>query len=247
MSALFCRLQRRPATVPSSLAQLRNNRSRVRCFSDAGNADQRSSSKRTILWAVVGANVAVFASWSYAQARSDYGLQRTLCRHFLFSKQAIQEGRYWTAVTAAFSQRNPKHILFNMVTLWSFSSVLVASPLVSVGGYSALILGSAVASSAAWLYHSGLRNEPAGHGALGASGIVSGVGAAAAFLQPSARFLLMGVVPAPLWALVGGYALVDSYFLGANDNVGHSSHLGGFLFGAAFYLVGIRTGVRTRL
>lgn len=198
--------------------------------------------KRKILWTVIAANVAVFGSWSYARQKRDLPLLQSLSLNFRLSRQAIREGRYWTIITNTFSHHTLSHILFNMIALYSFSAVLLWQPAVSAMQYLALIVGSGLSGSAAFLEHSWINKD--NHRGLGASGIVSGVGVAAAFLDPRAKFLIWGIVPAPLWMLVSAAALLDILLLGASDKVGHSAHIGGALFGAAYYFVSIRARLR---
>jgi len=76
---------------------------------------------------------------------------------------------------------------------------------------------------------------------LGFSGAVSGVVTAAALLFPTRKMLLMGIIPMPLWVLGLGYIAYDTYSMDAVDStVGHDAHIGGAVFGAAFYMVFLR-------
>jgi membrane associated rhomboid family serine protease len=43
-----------------------------------------------------------------------------------------------------------------------------------------------------------------------------------------------------MFVLTGGYIAADLFYLGKNDLIGHSAHLGGALFGAAYYLALLR-------
>lgn len=72
--------------------------------------------------------------------------------------------------------------------------------------------------------------------ALGFSGAVMGVGSLAACLYPRTTFLIYGIVPVPLWLLMGGYFVYDGYYLNSQaSNVGHGGHIGGVLFGLAYF------------
>lgn len=70
--------------------------------------------------------------------------------------------------------------------------------------------------------------------------MVMGLGTAAALLKPSATMLLFGVVPVPLWLLMGGYFFYDAYYLNRMDRVGHAGHLGGLGFGVLYYMLRLR-------
>lgn len=118
----------------------------------------------------------------------------------------------------------------------------------------ALCLFTGVASSAAWAYHHAfLKPDDRGRArfggrvittkdldsALGASGMVMGVGAVAACLAPTLPVQLMFIpIPMPLILLVASYAAVDSYFVNSTTSrIGHSAHLGGGVAGVAYYLL----------
>ncbi len=206
-----------------------------------------SSSAVSVLWGLVGANTVVFLAWQYADQRHDRKLAAQLSRHFILKTSDPAQGRYWTALTCAFSQVSFPHYLGNMLSLYAFGSVLASRPGIGAAHIATLALGSAVAGSAGWLYHTasrapavkgwGQRQEA---GAMGASGMVMGLGAAAALLSPRSTMLLFGVVPVPLWALIGAYFALDSFYLDRGGRVAHAGHLGGLAFGVAFYLLRLR-------
>ena len=60
------------------------------------------SNPDTVLWGLIGANVAGYLLW-----RSNPAL---MSRHAVVSIPALQQGRYWTLVTAAFSQKDFMHL-----------------------------------------------------------------------------------------------------------------------------------------
>lgn len=130
-----------------------------------------------------------------------------------------------------------------------------------------LAVGSACAGSFAWHYqqaptssfkqqkqnpdiwrHAGLRGS---HDrvititkkmALGASGMVQGIAAAATLLAPVAPIYLMFIpVPIPLFVVTIGYVAYDTYNLDSKTSrIGHSAHLGGFAFGVLYYFLSLR-------
>lgn len=105
----------------------------------------------------------------------------------------------------------------------------------------ALMLGSAVAGSAGFLYQQASKSTNAPTYALGASGMVMGIGMAAAMLRPKTPMAIFGIVPAPLWAILGGYVAIDSFYLDhPQSRIGHAAHLAGAAFGAAYYLLVLR-------
>jgi len=202
-----------------------------------------TSDGSAVLWTIIGANTAVFLAWQVASPQSVIpyvGISKAKIRHFLssnflLSNAHLAAGRYWTLLTSAFSQAQLGHFAANMLSLYAFGSVMAAF-VIGPAHVATLALGSAVAGSAGFLWSSQSGNGVA----LGASGMVMGLGSAAACLAPSAKMLLFGIVPCPLWVLVAGYAFYDSFMLGRPSMVGHAAHLGGLGFGVAYYLLRLR-------
>ena len=104
-----------------------------------------------------------------------------------------------------------------------------------------LLAGSAFSGSAGYIYNESQKKLRRTRSALGASGMVMGLGSAAALLAPSTTMLLFGIVPVPMWALIAGYFAADAYYLDAQDaRVAHAGHLGGLAFGVAYYALRLR-------
>ncbi|SMR60528.1 unnamed protein product [Zymoseptoria tritici ST99CH_1E4] len=211
------------------------------------------SAKRA-MWAVIGVNAAVWGTWVYSISSKDKKLRRTMDENFLLSGTNLKEGRYHTMVTSAFSHIDPFHFIFNMVSLNAFGSVMSFVPGIRGAHILAVVFGSAVAGSAAmyyqksqqtpqrisrggWLNTGSARWTPEWSG-LGASGAVMGMAAAATCLRPFTPMGFMFIpIPIPLWAMMIGYVGMDTFFLHSKSSkVGHAAHLGGFAFGAVYYL-----------
>jgi membrane associated rhomboid family serine protease len=75
----------------------------------------RYQSIRGVMFALLGANAAVFGTWQYAINKKDSKLLRVLNENFLLSEANIKAGRYYTLVTNAFSHIAIGHFAFNMV------------------------------------------------------------------------------------------------------------------------------------
>jgi membrane associated rhomboid family serine protease len=148
----------------------------------------------------------------------------------------------WT-VTSVFAQAGVMHLAGNLLTVYYMGELVARTPGVTPIRLLVLVIGSGLAGSAFWLYQ---QNSKEGRQkylsrALGFSGAVSGVGAVAAIMYPKVTAMIYGIVPMPLWALVGGYLLYDGYFLNSeNTRIAHSGHLGGVAFGAVYYLLRLR-------
>ncbi|KAK5715670.1 hypothetical protein LTR17_016739 [Elasticomyces elasticus] len=213
-------------------------------------------------YTVMALNGAVFIAWQAAQSGNPQ-LLKGLERNFTASSNNWQRGRYWTLLTSAFSHRSVGHISGNLVALRTFGQALSWIPGIGLLHFMSLTLGSAIAGSAAWLWQKRravgtvtqgrmLRNGSTvyslGGGSnvqemmLGASGLVAGAGAAATCLMPFAEMQVAYVpFPVPLWMVTAGYAAWDTYMLRAETSqIAHAAHLGGVLFGVAYYLAFLR-------
>ena len=187
------------------------------------------------IWSLIALNASVFLAWN--ASRSDPQLYIFLRETCLVSVDRIKSHRYYTLLTSTISHQEPVHLLSNMYTLHLFSAILWRCPGLKLGHFVILTLGSGIAGSAAYVIQKlkqGLYQP-----ALGASGMVMGMGAAASLLVPRQPMLFMGIVPMPLGAIVAGYAAFDTYYLTSNSSVAHSGHLGGLIFGSAYYFLSL--------
>ena len=200
---------------------------------------------------IIALNTAVFGTWYYARTTRDGNLLQWLNENFTLSMTNYRAGRYWTLLTSAFSHTDFVHFLFNMFAFRAFGTILSFMPGVGAFHVVSLCLGSAITGSFAFLYQRDLSSPPntkfpgaivGARGvelsALGASGMVMGAGMSATCLMPKAPVSLMFLpVIMPLWVLMGVYVGIDMYFLGdGTSKIGHDAHLGGALYGAAYYL-----------
>ena len=240
---------RRPATV---------NRYQIlkRSFGNHGGWSHQSrfaSSSRMISTLII-INTSVFCTWYYASSTNDKKLVKSLRENATVSWSNIKANRYWTLLTYAFSHQDFSHILFNMLALNTFGSVLCIAGGVGVGAphVAALFIGSAVAGSAAFLYQKKPQIDRhwgpfAQHGlassatCLGASGAVMGFATVATCLAPLLRVSpILIPIGIPMFMVTGGFVALDWFYLNKNDLVGRSAHLGGAVFGAVYYLAFLR-------
>ncbi len=207
----------------------------------------------------IGTTVGIFGTWNYARRGIVYDVTNDITTrmkaigvlprssqlpsptslHDRMSEYLVlnsdQPNNYISWIGSEFSHTNLAHIFFNMYTWSSFAPVLFFLP---TRHYAALILGGAIASSATFLYdHRGTQAR-----GLGSSGIVSALLACVTMFVPTSKASIMGVLPMPLWAITGGYFLLDTYFMqaGTQTGIGHSAHVGGGAFGALYYAVFLR-------
>jgi membrane associated rhomboid family serine protease len=181
-----------------------------------------------VLWALLGLNVAVFVAWT--QVRGTF-LQLLMAEHFVVSVESIARLRVWTLLTAEFSHRDPTHLLFNLIGLWTFGR-RVADAL-GVRGLLLLYVGGAIAASAGHVAFMALTGGSAG--AIGASGAVMALAVAFARLYPQAILQVWFFFPLPAPVAVGGFLLLDVLGLfGGGGGVANAAHLGGAVFGWAY-------------
>ena len=140
----------------------------------------------------------------------------------------------WTILTSVFSHSpvSINHILFNVLALLFFGSTV--ERLIGTRRYTWLFLGAgAVAGIAQVLLMYLVFNESSA--ALGASGALQGIMGTLVVLAPTLTVLVFFVIPAPLWALVILYVLLDVVgFITPNSPVANVAHLAGLAVGLAY-------------
>ncbi|KAI1261757.1 hypothetical protein F5Y18DRAFT_400372 [Xylariaceae sp. FL1019] len=226
----------------------------------------RLRSVRILSWSLIGCNLLVFAKWhlvptkpgsSQMQQRQQAAAhQYHMLENYTISQRNIEQGRYKTLLTSAFSHKDIGHLAVNMFMLHQSCSIaaMVGLGPVRVG---ALALGSALAGSAGSLYDAKAMTKKGGpdtHG-LGASGMVQGMLVGTMMAVPRLPMNLMFIpIPVAYRTLVLGFLGWDMYKLyeqrtsGRHKEnwhgsfVGYAAHLGGAAFGAVFYALSMRRG-----
>ncbi|RLN94605.1 hypothetical protein BBJ28_00006743 [Nothophytophthora sp. Chile5] len=188
-------------------------------------------------------NAVVTMAWMRAQApppvhraqqlRSFRPSMRTMLTHFTTSTEHLREGRYYTLLTAMFSQATLGHLGANMLGLYFFGRQMcdVLGPKKFVGLY----LVSGVLSSAAAVYEQHLSGRLSYN--LGASGAVNGITAMSVLLFPHSTLLIFGIVPMPAWLAGSLFIFKDAYswVTDRRDGIGHVAHLSGAFVGGVYY------------
>src|SRR5262249_7753700 len=148
---------------------------------------------------------------------------------FFFSPSEVSAGRnYPGMVLSHFAHADGGHLLFNMLTLYSFGPVveMVLGPLSML-----LIYVSAGIFSTLFVYY--LHRADPGYRALGASDSVTGIIFAAIVLLPGMRIYFFFVpfpIPAPLFAV--GYIVLSTYFMRrGRGHISHEAHIAGAISG----------------
>ncbi len=183
----------------------------------------------TISLTVVIALVTVLVSW---RGFSD---QRLLGRLILWPPAIQRNHQYDRLLTYGFVHADWMHLLFNMITFWSFGSIVerVFSEWITPLGYVLFYLSAVVVSILpTYLTH----RHDAGYRSLGASGAVSAVLFASILFDPWAKLIIFPIpvpIPAFLFAILYvGYSIWMDHR--GRDNINHSAHLWGAAYGVLF-------------
>ncbi|MCC5857161.1 MAG: rhomboid family intramembrane serine protease [Ectothiorhodospiraceae bacterium] len=161
--------------------------------------------------------------------------QPRLLDALIYWPPAVARGEWWRLLSHGFIHADGTHLLFNMVTLYFFGTVMerVLVPHIGVIGFLLFFLGGVLLAMLPT--HFRHRRDPR-YRSLGASGAVSAVLFAYILLQPwSLLFVFFVPVPAIIFA-----ACYIGYSVWAQrqgtDNINHSAHLWGGAWGVLFML-----------
>ncbi len=166
--------------------------------------------------------------------------QPALMERLLMKPYAVRHGHQWyRLITSGFVHANWPHLIINMLVFYSFGTVVLKyyQLFFPSGTFYFLILylaGIAVSDLPTLLRY---QNNPY-YGSLGASGAVSAVTFAFVLIDPRNTIYLMAIIPMP--AIVWGVAyLAYSHYMSyrGGDNINHSAHFYGAVFGLVFTLL----------
>ncbi|ORY12748.1 hypothetical protein BCR34DRAFT_563306 [Clohesyomyces aquaticus] len=201
----------------------------------------------TIVWAFIGVNTAVHAYSYYVYAAAAQGQHAVVANFFENMTTSLQsvrdEGRWWTIATCCITQVSFIHYLGNMFGFYVMGKFVGWTPGVTPAAFLTLVIGSGLAGTALALVEKSYSDQEDAEKKrfLGFSGVVTGVGTAAACIYPRSKVLIYGIVPVPLWLLTAGFLAYDGYYLNkGNTGVAHAGHLGGFVYGLMFYALRLR-------
>ncbi|WP_018341976.1 rhomboid family intramembrane serine protease [Cytophaga aurantiaca] len=153
-----------------------------------------------------------------------------LMNRFLLTPYWIERKKeYYRFVTSGFIHANYPHLIFNMISLYFFG--YIAEAWLGTGLYIVFYLSAIVVSDIPTY----LKNKHnSNYASLGASGAVSAVIFASIILKPFSTLLIYFI---PMPAIVFGILyLAYSYYMDkkSRDNVNHSAHLYGAIYGLVF-------------
>ncbi|MDN3666862.1 rhomboid family intramembrane serine protease [Algibacter miyuki] len=153
---------------------------------------------------------------------------------YKFNVGGVQRGEKIRFFSAGFLHVDMQHLLFNMVSLYFFSSSVVSY--LGVVGFLAVYIGSLLVGNLLSLYFH--KNEYQ-YSAVGASGAVSGIIYSAILFRPDmSLYLFMIPVPIPAYLFGIGYLLYSIYGMKNKvGNIGHDAHFGGAIGGYFITLI----------
>ena len=162
-----------------------------------------------------------------------------------YPPDVTDKNQYYRFITCGFIHADVAHLAFNMISFYLFSSALVEPAFIGFfGDYgrAALLLMYVLALIVSLLptYAKNKHNEK--YRSLGASGAVSAVVFAGILISPLSQlgfFIIPPIIPGFIF---GPLYLVLSAYLErrGGDNINHSAHIWGALFGVAFLIIATR-------
>jgi membrane associated rhomboid family serine protease len=145
-------------------------------------------------------------------------------------------GQWYRFITSGFLHADWGHLIFNMITLYSFGGLAQSAFTGFLGqqtgtiAFLVLYLGGIIVSDLPTYFRH--RHDP-GYRSLGASGGVSSVLFAGILFQPIGKVYMMFIpigIPGFIWGVL---YLIYSYYMGRRrgDNINHDAHFYGALYG----------------
>ena len=148
----------------------------------------------------------------------------------------LQRKEYFRLLSAGFLHADLMHLVFNMLTLYFFAPIVIAS-----FGISSFLIIYIVSIILGNLFSLFIYKRQGWYSAIGASGGVSGVLFAAIAVYPQIGLYLFFIpIPIPGYIfglLYFGYSVYSMLNPRMNDNIGHAAHLGGAFFGLVFSVI----------
>jgi membrane associated rhomboid family serine protease len=179
-------------------------------------------------------SLAILAVTCIASLAGLYAAPQLIRRSLFRPYWLVRQSEYLTLVTSGFMHADIGHLLFNMITFYSFGPLLERR----IGTTTFLELyftGLLTGNIGTYIHH---RSDPK-YSCLGASGAILAVLFASIVYFPQQRLFILPIpipIPAPLFAI--GY-LAFTYYSARQQrgNINHSAHLSGALAGLVFVAI----------
>jgi membrane associated rhomboid family serine protease len=184
-----------------------------------------------LLYAIVGVFILEVAVEPRLLTGFGPGEQANRLFNFLFVLDADWWTKPWTLVTSVFAHGGFGHLLFNGIILFFFGPLLERR--IGSRKFLGLVLAGGILAGVAQVgFYSTFLGDA--RGVLGISGALMAVMGALTVLGPHIRVLIFFFIPAPLWAMMLGYAALDlAGFIGGGGGIAHLAHLTGLALGLA--------------
>jgi membrane associated rhomboid family serine protease len=173
---------------------------------------------------------------------SIYGWNKPFIQQkWMFNPFAVHNARqYYRFLSSGFIHSNTVHLLFNMIALFFFGSVIERIYLNTFGGFGiALYLVTYLAGIAVSNIKTYVKYKDSSYyNSLGASGGVASILFASIIYRPTSSICTIFGICIPAFIL-GVIYLIYTYYSGKrmSDNVNHDAHLYGSLFGIVFTIL----------
>lgn len=173
---------------------------------------------------------------SFVAFNNPYRMQQLL----FIPVDIIHRKQWYRMISSGFIHADFNHLLWNMISFFSFGSLVEAYFNELFQQYSGVVyilfyLSAIVISSIPDLIRH--RNDKY-YSALGASGAVCAVIFAAILFQPTSTIYFMMIIPIPAFLFGIIFILLSSYLDKINfGNIGHLAHLSGAIYGFIFPLL----------
>lgn len=153
---------------------------------------------------------------------------------YKFNSAAVKRGDKIRIFSSGFLHVDTAHLFLNMLTLYFFADVVIAS----LGSLQFLLIYLAslfLGNLLSYFFHKDEYN----YNAVGASGAVSGIIYAAILLYPDMDlYLFLIPIPIPAYVFGIGYMLYSIYGMKNRvGNIGHDAHFGGAVGGYLLTLI----------
>lgn len=153
---------------------------------------------------------------------------------YKFNIYDLKKKEYYRLISSGFLHVDSTHLIFNMITLYFFSQVV----LYKVGVLSFIIIytGSLIIGNLASYYYHFKENK---YSAVGASGAVSGILFSSILIYPEMELFIFFIpIPIPGYVFVIGYMTYTLYGMKSqSDSIGHVTHFGGAISGILLSLL----------
>jgi membrane associated rhomboid family serine protease len=159
---------------------------------------------------------------------------RSFFEKYKFNTAAVKRGEKIRILSSGFLHVDNGHLFLNMLTLYFFADVVIAS-LGSIAFVIIYLASLLLGNLLSYYFH----KDESHYNAVGASGAVSGIIYSAILLYPDMSLYLFFIpIPIPAYIFGIGYMLYSIYGMKKQiGNIGHDAHFGGAVGGYILTLI----------